>query len=94
MIKIYINQTTEFTRISLTKTIKRIFDMERIPRLDKKIISVSSLDDIQEEKNYWLSKNAQERIEAIELNRRMVYGSDRVTSRLQRFLETSELPGS
>ena len=40
--------------------------MERIPRLDKKIISVSSLDDIQEEKNYWLSKNAQERIEAIE----------------------------
>jgi len=65
--------------------------MKRIPRLDKNFISVSSLDDIQEEKNYWLSKNAHERIEAIELNRRMVYGSDRVTSRLQRILETKDL---
>ncbi len=67
--------------------------MKRIPRLNKKIISVTSLDDIQEEKNYWLSKNVHERIEAIELNRRMVYGSDRVTSGLQRILETSELTG-
>jgi len=62
-----------------------------MPKLDKRIIAVSSLDDTDEEKKYWLSKDAQDRINAIELNRRMVYGQDRVTSRLQRFLETSEL---
>ena len=65
--------------------------MDRLPRLDKKTISIASLNDTEEEKRYWLSKDALERIEAIELNRRMVYGEDRVTSRLQRFLETSQL---
>ena len=65
--------------------------MDRVPRLDKKAISIASLNDTEEEKSYWLSKNVLERIAAIELNRRMVYGEDRVTSRLQRFLETSQL---
>ena len=68
-----------------------LFNMEQMPKLDKRSISVFSLDETDEEKRYWLSKNAQDRIDAIELNRRMVYGHDRVTSRLQRFLETSEL---
>lgn len=68
--------------------------MNRLPRLNKKVISVSSLDDIEEEKKFWASKGPLERIEAIELQRRMVYGHDRVTSRLQRLLETSELPQS
>ena len=68
-----------------------VLNMEQMPKLDKKSISVSSLDETDEEKRYWLSKNARDRIDAIELNRRMVYGQDRVTSRLQRFLETSEL---
>ena len=68
--------------------------MDPLPRLDKKTISIGSLNEKEEEKSYWLSKGALERIEAIELNRRMVYGEDRVTSRLQRFLETSQLsPG-
>jgi len=53
------------------------------------LLSVGTLDDIDDEKAFWLSKNVQERLAAIELNRRMVYGQDRVTSRLQRFLETS-----
>ncbi len=65
--------------------------MEKLPSLNKKIVSVTSLDDIEEEKKYWISKSPLERIEAIEINRRMIYGQDRVTSRLQRFLETSEL---
>ncbi len=65
--------------------------MDALPRLDKRKLSVSSLDETEEEKTFWLSKGAQARIEAVELNRRMVYGHDRVTSRLQRFLETSEL---
>jgi hypothetical protein len=65
--------------------------MDEIPRLDKKKVHVTSLDDIGEEREYWLSRSASERIEAIEINRRMVYGQDRVASRLQRFLEIAEL---
>ncbi len=65
--------------------------MDRLPRLDKKTISIAPLNDTEEEKRYWHSKGTLERIEAIELNRRMVYGEDRVTSRLQRFLEIAQL---
>jgi hypothetical protein len=65
--------------------------MDDIPRLNKKIVKVTSLDDIEEEKRYWIAKSPLERIEAIEINRRMIYGQDRVTSRLQRFFETAEL---
>ena len=65
--------------------------MDKLPSLNKEVVNVTSLDDIEEEKNYWISKSPLERIEAIELNRRMIYGQDRVTSRLQRFFETSEL---
>jgi hypothetical protein len=65
--------------------------MEKLPSLNKKIVTVTSLDDTGEEKNYWISKSPLERIEAIEINRRMIYGQDRVTSRLQRIFETAEL---
>ena len=65
--------------------------MDKLPSLNKEILNVTSLDDIEEEKNYWISKSPLERIEAIEINRRMIYGQDRVTSRLQRFFETAEL---
>ena len=63
--------------------------METLPRLNKKIISVSSLNDIEEEREFWRSKGVLERLKAIELQRRMVYGIDRTTSGLQRLLETS-----
>jgi len=65
--------------------------MDKLPSLNKKILNVTSLDDIEEEKKYWISKSPLERIEAIEINRRMIYDQDRVTSRLQRFFETAEL---
>jgi hypothetical protein len=65
--------------------------MDNVPRLNKKIVKVTSLDDIEEEKRYWMSKSPLERIEAIEINRRMIYGQDRATSRLQRLFETAEL---
>jgi len=61
------------------------------PRLDKTRLTVSSLDEFTEEKQYWLSRGKADRLNAIEINRRMVYGTDRTTSRLQRFLETVEL---
>jgi hypothetical protein len=66
-------------------------DMDKLPSLNKQIMKVTSLNDIEEEKKYWISKSPLERIEAIEINRRMIYGRDRVTSRLQRFFETAEL---
>jgi antitoxin HigA-1 len=65
--------------------------IDRLPRLNKKIVTVTALDNIEEEKEYWLSKNPLARIEAIEINRRMVYGQDQLASRLQRFFETAEL---
>jgi transposase len=65
--------------------------LQVLSRLDKMAISISSFDDIDEERQFWFSKGALERLNAIELQRRMVYGIDRTTSRLQRFLETSEL---
>jgi hypothetical protein len=67
--------------------------MYKLPPLDKKVLSVGFLNNADDEKVFWLSKNAHERIAAIELNRRMIYGEDNTTSRLQRFLETSELRG-
>ena len=62
-----------------------------MPRLDKSRLTVSSLNEFTEEKQYWLSRGKADRLNAIEINRRMVYGTDRTTSRLQRFLETAEL---
>ena len=65
--------------------------MDNVPKLNKSIFEVTSLDDIEEEKRYWISKSPLERFEAIEINRRMIYGQDRATSRLQRFFETADL---
>jgi len=62
-----------------------------MPRLDKTRLTVSSLDEFTEEEQYWLSRGKADRLNAIEIYRRMVYGTDRTTSRLQRFLETAEL---
>ena len=64
--------------------------MDTLPRLDKSKLLVTSLYETEGEKSFWLSKGAKARLEAVELNRRMVYGHDRVTSRLQRVLETLE----
>jgi hypothetical protein len=65
--------------------------MEELPRLNKEALTITDLTDIEEEKAYWLSQGALKRIEAIEINRRMVYGNARATSRLQRLLEVVEL---
>jgi len=65
--------------------------MDHLPRLNKKIVRVTSFNDIEDEKRYWMSKNPLEQIEAVEINRRMIYGQDRVASRLQRIFETDQL---
>jgi hypothetical protein len=75
------------------KKIKKGFTFmdNELPRINKKVLMVTSLGDDSEEKQYWLSRTPSDRFNAIEYNRRMVYGIDRTSSRLQRFLEITEL---
>ncbi|MCX7016287.1 MAG: hypothetical protein NTW86_27650 [Candidatus Sumerlaeota bacterium] len=59
-------------------------------RMDKTVISVGSLYDEPDEKAYWLSKSPEERFRACEITRRIAYGYDPSTTRLQRLLEVVE----
>jgi hypothetical protein len=59
-------------------------------KLDRTHFSVAKLSD-SDEKAYWLSKSPAERLEAIELMRRMVYGYDPARTRLQRVLSIVSL---
>lgn len=42
-----------------------------MPRLDKTRLTVSPLDEFMEEKQYWLSRGKADRLNAIEINRRI-----------------------
>jgi len=59
-------------------------------KIDKKAFSVGSLLDPSDEKAYWLSKTPQERLQALELMRQIVYGYDPSTTRLQRVFEVAQ----
>jgi len=60
-------------------------------RLDRSVFEVGSLDDEDPDKAYWQTKSPQERMEALELLRQIIYGYDPATTRLQRVLEVAEL---
>ncbi len=60
-------------------------------RIDKSSFSVSSLFDSSDEKEYWQSKSALERLEAVEILRQRVYGYNPFTTRLQRVLSITKL---
>jgi hypothetical protein len=60
-------------------------------RLDRSAFEVASLDDEDPDKAYWQSKSPEERMEALELLRQIIYGYDPATTRLQRVLEAVEL---
>ena len=57
--------------------------------LDKRFFSVVSLSDQTNDKDYWLSKTPIERMQHIELLRRINYGHG-ATARLQRIFEIIE----
>ena len=63
-------------------------------KMDKKIISITSLFEESDEKEYWLSKTPQERLAALELMRQINYGYNPITDRLQRVLEVVRLTPS
>jgi hypothetical protein len=63
---------------------------KKLPKLDKKTITISSLHEEGDEIVYWYSKTPQERIEAIEVMRQIIYGYDPTSTRLERVFEITE----
>ena len=59
--------------------------------VDRSAFRVDSLFDESDERAYWRSKTPQERLEALEQMRQIIYGYDPDTARLQRVLEVAEL---
>ena len=66
-------------------------DENQFPRMNKKAVSiVSSFEEAdRQDKEYWLSRTPLERLQHMELLRRINYGSN-ATARLQRVLEIVE----
>jgi hypothetical protein len=66
-------------------------DKNPFPRLDKTVISIaSSFEEAEkQDKAYWLSRTPYERLQYMELLRRINYGAD-AAARLQRVLEIVE----
>ncbi len=60
-------------------------------KMDKTAFTVTTLSKKTNDKEYWLSKTPQERLQALEIMRQINYGYDPTTVRLQRVLEIVEL---
>jgi len=60
-------------------------------RIDRSALEIASLDDRESERRYWRAKSPQERMQALELMRQIIYGYDPATTRLQRVFEVIEL---
>ena len=66
--------------------------MKSAPRLDRTALSVCRLDEQDRlDAEYWRSKTPTERLIALEQTRRLLYGYDPATARLQRVLEIAQL---
>ena len=61
------------------------------PSLNKSVFQISSLFDLSDDKQYWLTQTPTTRLQALELTRAIVYGYDASTTRLQRVFEIIEL---
>ena len=46
------------------------------PKVRRDVFKVASLSDQSDEKEYWVSKTPEERLEAVELMRRIIYGDE------------------
>ena len=60
-------------------------------KMDKSALSVTSILEKSDDKEYWHAKTPQERLQAVELMRQINYGYDPVTTRLQRVPEVAKL---
>lgn len=66
-------------------------DLVENAHVDRSALSVSGLHEGSDEKDYWLSKTPEERLQALELMRQILYGYDPSTARLQRVLTVTQL---
>ena len=64
---------------------------EPVTSRDKMTFSIASLSDADDDKAYWHSKSARERLQAVEHMRQVIYGYEPATGRLQRIFEVAEL---
>lgn len=60
-------------------------------KLNKTVFEIVALGQEINDLAYWMSRSPEERFEAIEWLRRINYGEDATTARLQRFFEFAEL---
>ena len=54
------------------------------PKVRRYVFKVTSLFDRSDDKEYWLPKTPEERLEAVEIMRQIIYGYDPTTERLRR----------
>jgi hypothetical protein len=59
-------------------------------RVDRTALAVQSLDDTPDDREYWWSRSPVERLAAIEIMRRVVYGRAASHGGLQRVLEITQ----
>ncbi len=64
-------------------------DQSDFPKMDKTSFTVSSLFDESDEKAYWWSRTPQERLQHVEMLRRINYG-DAALGRIQKVFEIVE----
>ncbi len=66
--------------------------MDRLvfPEIQRNAFAVASIFDESDEKSYWLSRTPYERLEAVELMRKIIYGYDPSATRLQRVFEITQ----
>lgn len=57
------------------------------PKVDRTAFKVSSLSDPSGDKEFWLSKTPEERLEAVEFMRRVVYGDEALKRLDKNFFE-------
>jgi hypothetical protein len=63
---------------------------DNFPKIDRTAFSVTTFEEAErEDKEYWFSKTPRERLQHMELLRRINYGSS-ATARLQRVLEIAQ----
>jgi len=60
------------------------------PKVDRSYFKISGLEDKSDETAFWQSKTPQERLEAIEIMRQIIYGYNPSTTRLQRVFEIAQ----
>jgi hypothetical protein len=60
-------------------------------KLDCGVLEIAKLTSKPNDRQYWLAKTPDERFEALEILRRIAYGYDPATERLQRVFEVVKL---